>query len=77
MDTEAWLSERQRVFDDADFNNDGILDVSEGRRFFENVRPLDNKGELLDTAFERVDKHWIAASILNEPTDNMSFDDYI
>ncbi len=77
MDTEAWLSERQRVFDDADFNNDGILDVSEGRRFFENVRPLDLKGELLDTQFERIDKHWIAASILNEPTDNMSFDDYI
>ena len=34
MDTQEWIDQRQTMFDDADIDNDGILNVNEARRFF-------------------------------------------
>jgi len=34
MDTQEWIDERQTMFNDADIDNDGILNVNEARRFF-------------------------------------------
>ncbi len=39
--SESWNSSRQKMFDDADINDDGILDYNEAQRFLREVRGVD------------------------------------
>ena len=70
-----WTADRQALFDAADLNGDGALDRDEGREFLRKARPLDNKTEILDTRFERVDRHYSAALALSGSS-SMSLNDY-
>ncbi len=71
----TWTADRQPIFDAADLDGNGKLSREEGRQFLRKVRPLDNKTEVLDTRFERVDRHFSAATALSNSTE-MSFNDY-
>lgn len=71
----TWTADRQALFDAADLNGDGSLNREEGREFLRKARPLDNKTEILDTRFERVDRHYSAALALNGSS-SMSLNDY-
>ena len=41
MDKQEWRTVREKMFGDADINNDGSLNYNEAVRFLKNVRPLD------------------------------------
>ena len=44
--------------------------------FFKAVRPLDGKNGATDTYEEKIAGAWAAASIISEPTTEMTIDDY-
>ncbi len=80
MDSEEWIGARQKMFDDADINDDGSLDYNEATRFLRAVRPLDRSvtpENDQDEQLERINNHWFVASLSSSPNDSMSFDDYL
>ncbi len=79
MDKEDWLAPRQKMFNDADFDKDGVLKYDEAVRFLEKVRPLDKEvvpGNTQDIQLERINNHWFLASLVSSGGESMSFDDY-
>ena len=56
------------------------MSVDEARNFLKAVRTLDKINmpfSAPDYELENIDTHGFAASLMSEPTDNMSFEDYL
>ena len=80
MDSEEWRAVREKVFNDADFVNDGSLNYNEAQSFLRVVRRLDREVtpyNELDYQLERINNHWFVASLVSSSGDSMSFDDYV
>jgi len=85
MDGVEWTTTRQAIFSRSDLNGDGQLDRDESREFLATVRELDRTNtlsadpywEVLDTHYERIDRHFTAAALLSQPSDSMTFQDYV
>ena len=79
MENEDWLAPRQKMFNDADFDKDGVLKYDEAVRFLEKVRPLDKEivpSNDQDDQLERINNHWFLASLVSSGGESISFDDY-
>jgi len=79
MSTQRWIEPRQKMFNDADIDNDGQLTYNEAQWFLRYVRKLDRDVtpyNELDYQLERINNHWFIASLLSTPNDAMSFEDY-
>lgn len=88
MNTQEWIAPREKMFADADINNDGSLNYNEAQWFLRYVRKLDvevineanPRGELdneMDFNLERINNHWFLASLGSAPNDSMTFADYV
>ena len=80
MKSEEWNTARKTIFDNADINQDSFLSVDEARNFLKAVRKLDKQHMPFfapDYELENIDTHWFAATLLSEPNNNMSFEDYL
>ena len=80
MDSPEWTEPRQKIFNDADIDNDGSLNYHEAQWFLKYVRALDREVtpyNELDYQLERINNHWFIASLTSSPNDAMSFEDYV
>ncbi len=72
VDQQEWTAARQKMFSDADINDDGALDYNEAQRFLRAVRKFDRavpNNNQLDEQLERINNHWFVASLSSTPND--------
>lgn len=85
MNSAEWTATRQEIFNRSDLNGDGQLNRDESREFLSKVRVLDrlsvytndSDAQILDTHYERLDRHFMAAAVLSSPSDSFGFQDYV
>ena len=61
----------------ADQNNDGQLDKTEAFAFLRQARRADGKTGVTEVDDYKLERHWDVLSILSQPSQTMSFDDYL